>query len=265
MCHSIVLCNHITNVQSVVTNLPVGARLQTFWKTWLYLGAGPKLVQILREGYILPFRIQPKLTRSPTAISCYVNPHRNLYLLEALHQLIDKNAVELVKNQTSLSFFNRLFLVPKPNNKWRPILDLSKLNLFLKVEKFKMETLETIRTSLQQGEWVTSIDFKDAYFHIPIQEQSRKYHERFHVQGQTYQFKALPFGLSTAPLEFTVVAKEVKLKAIHKNLPVPRRLVGESYIPPGLSPAHSRSSEDMPRTWLAGELGKIRSGTEAGR
>ena len=25
--------------------------------------------------------------------------------------------------------FNRLFLVPKPNNKWRPILDLSKLNL----------------------------------------------------------------------------------------------------------------------------------------
>ena len=38
-----------------------------------------------------------------------------------------------------------------------------------------METSETIRTSLQQGEWVTSIDFKDAYFHIPTQEQSRKY------------------------------------------------------------------------------------------
>ena len=86
-----------------------------------------------------------------------------------------KNAVELVHNQTSLGFFNRLFLVPKPNNKWRPILDLSNLNFFLKVEKFKMETPETIRTSLQQGEWVTSVDFKDAYFHIPIQEQSRKY------------------------------------------------------------------------------------------
>ena len=96
-------------------------------------------------------------------------------------------------------------------------MDLSKLNLFLKVEKFKMETPETIRTSLQMGEWVTSIDFKDAYFHIPIQEQSRKY-LRFHVQGQTYQFKALPFGLSTAPLVFTVVAKEVKLMALHKGI-----------------------------------------------
>ena len=80
-----------------------------------------------------------------------------------------------------------------------------------------METPETIRTSLQQGEWVTSIDFRDAYFHIPIQEQSRKY-LRFHVQGQTYQFKALPFGLSTAPLEFTVIAKEVKLMAMHKGI-----------------------------------------------
>ena len=139
---------------------------------------------------------------------------------------MNKNAIELVHKHNSLGFFNRLFLVPKPNNKWRPILDLS---LFLKAEKFKMETPETIRTSLQQGEWVTSIDFKDAYFHIPIQEQSRKY-LRFHVQGQTCQFKALPFGgqtcqfkalpfgLSTAPMEFTVIAKEVKLMAIHKGI-----------------------------------------------
>ena len=82
-----------------------------------------------------------------------------------------------------------------------------------------MQTLETIRTSLQQGEWVTSIDSKDAYFHIPIQEQSRKC-LRFHVQGQTYQFKALPFGLSTAPLEFTVVAKEVKLMGTQKGIRV---------------------------------------------
>ena len=80
-----------------------------------------------------------------------------------------------------------------------------------------METPETIRLSLQQGEWVTSIDFKDAYFHIPKQEQSRKY-LRFHVQGQTYQFKALPFSLSTAPLKIPLVAKEVKLMAINKGI-----------------------------------------------
>ena len=74
-----------------------------------------------------------------------------------------------------------------------------------------------IRTSLQTGEWVTSIDFKDAYFHIAIKKQSRKY-LRFHVQGKRYQFKALHFGLSTAPLEFTVVDKEVTLMALQKGI-----------------------------------------------
>ena len=80
-----------------------------------------------------------------------------------------------------------------------------------------METPETIRTSLQVGEWVTSIDFKDAYFHIPIHSWSRKY-ICFHIEGQSYQFKALPFGLSTAPMELTVVAKEVKLMALQKGI-----------------------------------------------
>ena len=80
-----------------------------------------------------------------------------------------------------------------------------------------METPETIRASLQAGEWVTSIDFKDAYFHIPIHNQSRKY-MRFHLQGRSYQFKALPFGLSTAHMEFTVVAKEVKLMALQRGI-----------------------------------------------
>ena len=209
--------NSVTNVPTVAINPPVGARLQQFWEKWEALGSSPKVVTILREGYTLPFRFRPNLTRSPTVISNYVNPQRQSHLLEALYQLTNKNALEPVTNQNSLGFYNRLFLVPKPNNRWRPILDMSTLNTFLNTESFKMETPETIRTSLQLGEWVTSIDFKDAYFHIPIHSQSRKY-MRFHIQGQSYRFKALPFGLSTAPMEFIVVAKEVKLMALQKGI-----------------------------------------------
>ena len=121
------------------------------------------------------------------------------------------------KAQNISELFQQTFPSPKTKQQVEAYLRPHNLNLFLKTEKFKMETPETIRTSLQQGEWVTSIDFKDAYFHIPIQEQSRKY-LRFHVQGQTYQLKALPFRLSTAPLEFTVVAKEVKKRWIHQYL-----------------------------------------------
>ena len=105
---------HVTNVPAVASNLPVGARLQNFWKAWEDLGAGTKVVQILKKVYTLHFRSRPNLARSPTIISCYVNPHRNLHLLEALHQLISKNAVELVENQTSLGFFQPTVFGPKP-------------------------------------------------------------------------------------------------------------------------------------------------------
>ena len=57
-----------TNVKNAASNLPVGATLPNYWQTWLNLGAGPKVVQIVRDGYTLPFRIQPNLTRSPTVI-----------------------------------------------------------------------------------------------------------------------------------------------------------------------------------------------------
>ena len=254
--------NLVTNVPTAAIDLHVMARLHQFWEKWETLGASPKVVTVLRQGYTLPFRFRPNLTRSPTVVSSYTNPDKNLNLLEALYQLVNKNAVELVENQNSLGFYNRLFLVPKPNNLWRLILDLSTLNTFLNTESFKMETPETRRTSLQTGEWVTSIDFKDAYFHIPIHSQSRNY-MRFHVQGCSYQFKALPFGLSTAPMEFTVVVRDPSdgFTEGYKNPPVPRRLVGESHIPPNLCPAYTDLGSSLSRTRLA-EQGKVRAGSK---
>ena len=141
---------NVTNVP-LVTNLPVGSRLHEFWERWAALGVSPKVISVVRLGYILPFRSRPFLTRKPTITSWYVDPHRNSYLLEALHQLLNKNAVELVQNPQSLGFYNWLFLVPKPNNRWRPILDLSKLNTYLKTQSFEMETLQTIRTHSGQN------------------------------------------------------------------------------------------------------------------
>ena len=64
---------------------------------------------------------------------------------------------------------------------------------------------------------MTSLDFSDAYFQVPISQKSRKY-LRFFLNNQTFQFTALPFGLATAPLEFTKVVKEVKLMAQAKGI-----------------------------------------------
>ena len=185
----------VTNVKLAAQNLPVGARLQNFFSNLAGSGCWSKSCSNPER------RLHPPL--SDPAKTHKVS-HSHKLLCQSPQEQLPAGGITSAYRQkgsgvnTKPNISGVFQPASKPNNKWRPILDLSKLNPFLKAEKFKMETLETIRTSLQQGEWVTSIDFRDAYFHIPIQEQSRKY-LRFHVQGQTYQFKALPFGLATAP------------------------------------------------------------------
>ena len=177
----------VINAHNVVHAPLVGGRRQPFWQTWALLGANSRVVSILKEGYVLPFKLKPPLVRHPLIVSGYANPNRNKFLREAVQSLVDKKAVEMVRVRASLAFFNRLFIVPKPSQKWRPVLDLS------------------------------ALDFSDAYFHIPVHVRSRKY-LRFHFQNQSYQFRALPFGLSTAQMEFTGVVKEVKLIAQSRGI-----------------------------------------------
>ena len=124
----------VPNAHNVVPAPPVGGRLQPFWQTWARLGANSRVVSILKEGYVLPFKLKPPLVRHPLIVSGYASPNRNKFLREAVQNLVDKKAVEMVRVRASLAFFNRLFIVPKPNQKWRPVLDLSALNKFLSVK-----------------------------------------------------------------------------------------------------------------------------------
>ena len=68
----------VPNVPNVVTELGVGGRLQKFWPKWETLGANPRVVSILREGYTLPFKMRPPLSRFPLITSGYANPARSL-------------------------------------------------------------------------------------------------------------------------------------------------------------------------------------------
>ena len=142
-----------------------------------------------------------------------------------MYNLVGTALVELVKSQksfsaTDFSWYQQLVEI---------YLGLQYSEQFLMTKKMKIETPETIRTSLQLGEWVTSIDFKDAFFHILIQTQTRKY-LRFHVQAQSYQFKALPLGVPTAPTKFMVIAK-VKWMALHEVIRIHQYLDDKSVKP----------------------------------
>ena len=92
-----------------------------------------------------------------------------------MKKLLDSQAIEEVTDASSLGYYSRLFLVPKPDGSFRPMIDLKKLNLFLDIPSFKMETLFSIIAGLQPQEWISKIDLKDAYHHILVYVNIPKY------------------------------------------------------------------------------------------
>ncbi|XP_050795708.1 uncharacterized protein LOC127044675 [Gopherus flavomarginatus] len=84
--------------------------------------------------------------------------------------------------------------------------------------KFRMVSLGTIISSLDPGDWYVALDMQDAYFHIAIFPQHRRF-LRFVIDRHHYQFAVLPFGLSPAPRVFTkcmaVVVAYLRRSRIH--------------------------------------------------
>ena len=165
-------------------------------------------MEVLRWGYRIPFRRAPTLSKEPIPFLAYCpSSIRGKALEGEVCSLLEKGAIELAP-LPSLSFYSRLFVVMKASGSWRPVIDLSLLNLKVLKTSFKMETLQSVMVSVRPGDWMVSLDLKDAYLQVPMHPESRKF-LWFVALGKVYQFKVLCFGLSTAPQVFTRVMAPV--------------------------------------------------------
>ena len=163
---------------------------------------------MVERGYKFPWELSPPPTSvKPLGFDPPRDPLRYKILDLEVQSLLAKGAISPVTNP-SPGFYARLFTVPKKTGDWRPVLDLSHLNRYLKKVPFKMDSVRDIRLDIQPGDWAASVDLKDAYFHVLIHPDRRPF-LRFVWQGQTFQFLALPFGLSLAPFIFTKVTTEL--------------------------------------------------------
>ena len=163
---------------------------------------------MLRFGYCLPFLSTPPLSTAPIPMPSYSPTSiKGAALEEVTLGLVVKGAVELAP-LPSPGFYSRLFVVWKTSGSWRPVIDLSHLNRFVDVSPFQMETIQSVLLSVRQGDWMASIDLKEAYLQVPVHPASRHF-LRFVFRDKVYQFKALCFGLSTAPQVFTRVMAPV--------------------------------------------------------
>ena len=103
-------------------------------------------------------------------------------------------------------FISPIFTVPKPDNKIRLILNLKSLNSHVTYYHFKMDSIQTVTSTITENCWMASIDLKDVYYSIPIHPAYPKY-LRFQFLGQLYQFIPFPNDLVSCPRKFTKLLK----------------------------------------------------------
>ena len=159
-------------------------------------------------GYRIQFRRRPPFSRQVEQ-TIVTDPARALALETEIGTLLRKGAIRRIESGASQpGFYSKYFLVPKASGGLRPILDLRRLNSFVKTLSFRMLTCTQVLSSVAEGEWFTLVDLKDAYFHVPIHPLHRRF-LRFAFGGQEYEFRVLPFGLSLSPRVFTRVVAAV--------------------------------------------------------
>ncbi|GFS69616.1 retrovirus-related Pol polyprotein from transposon 412 [Trichonephila clavipes] len=73
-----------------------------------------------------------------------------------------------------------------------------KLNQKLVKDKFPLPIIEDVLDTLQEAKVYSTLDLRNGFFHVDVDEDCRKYTSFIVPDGQ-FEFNKVPFGLSTSP------------------------------------------------------------------
>ena len=83
---------------------PVGGLLHSFRRDWQTNKCSDSMLNIITNGYVLPFISKPSLVRFPLIQSEYKALQKDQALATCIQSLLSKNAIERVENVKSLGF-----------------------------------------------------------------------------------------------------------------------------------------------------------------
>jgi len=115
-----------------------------------------------------------------------------------VEEMLAKNAIIPV-SEHQWGFVSTLFAIPKKSGGYRPIVNLKKLNSFIRYDHFKMEGIDSVRGLTKKNDWFAKIDLKDAYFTIPIHPDSRQFLQFMWKFYSCFNFDAFHLGCLRLP------------------------------------------------------------------
>ena len=183
----------------------MGGRLKHFKLNWAVICTDPWISQLL-SGYVLPFITKPPLS-FPSHRQISMTTNQTQTLQDEISDLLQKWAIRPA-DPHSPGFYSQMFVVPKKDGGWRPIINLKILNSYLHTPHFKLESIQNLKDVLLQNDYMAKVDLKDVYLTVPMHHTAYKY-LRFTWKGKCYEFTSLPFGFAPAPLIFTKLLKPI--------------------------------------------------------
>ena len=142
---------------------------------------------------------------------------RSIALEDIIKILLDKGIIEACTDQ----YYSHAFLVPKPNGKWRFVLDFKNLNAATTNSyEWPIPDIKDLlhRVGESRPRFFAVFDLTSGYYQAPISEGSRKY-TAFKTDHGVYRWKRLPMGLTGAGSFFQQgLVSEVLQGLIHNGV-----------------------------------------------
>lgn len=107
---------------------------------------------------------------------------------------------EIIRPSTS-KYASPVVLARKKDGTIRLCVDYRKLNRKILKDRYPLPLIEDQLDRLRGSIFFNTIDLKDGFFHVPVEENSRKY-TAFIVPDGHYEFLRTPFGLCNSPAIF---------------------------------------------------------------
>ena len=172
-----------------------------FWKS---LTTDPNIIAMV-TGTTL--ELQNEIVQNEKPAPFYFDKVKEQKIDLEINKLLNRGVIRRAKHTTG-EYISNIFTRDKPDGSIRIILDLAEFNENIVYRHFKMDNLNTAIDLMSQNCFMASIDWKDAYYSVPIAKEFQKY-LRFEWQGSLYQYTCYPNGLSSAPRNFTKLAKVI--------------------------------------------------------
>lgn len=182
----------------------IAGRLRNFVTRWEEITSDRIILDYIK-GYKIPFTQTPSQRFPPK--EKIVSAMEREKIRREIKKLLLKGAIEECE-ECEGQFCSPYFLVPKADGSSRFIFNLKELNKFINPPHFKLEDIRSALGLVSPGDYLGTLDLKDAYFLVPIYSKHKKF-LRFRFQGRLYQFSVLPFGLCSSPYIFTKIMKPV--------------------------------------------------------